>query len=74
MILQLSVLFICFIPFSYSQTNTINKACGMGDSTCSAGQICVNSKCECDPNGRRFWAGDQSQCRVCPPSYNRLRR
>ncbi len=74
MIIHLPILFICFIGFSYSQINTINKVCGIGDSTCGAGQLCVNSKCECDPNQRRFWAGEKYQCRVCPLDYNRQRR
>ncbi len=74
MILQFLLLFICFITLTYSQSSTINKACGIVDSNCGAGQSCVNSRCECDPNQRRFWAGDTYQCRVCPPSYNRSRR
>jgi len=72
--IHLPILFMCFIACSYTQLNTINKACGAGDSTCGAGQLCVNSRCECDPNQRRFWAGEQYQCRVCPPNYYRQRK
>jgi hypothetical protein len=74
MIDQLFVLLICFISLASSQSSTINKACGTDNSVCAAGQICVNGRCECDPNQRRFWAGEKYQCRVCPPSYTRLRR
>lgn len=74
MFIHLLVLFLCFIDCSYSQSSTINKACGIGDSTCGTGQACVNGRCECDPNQRRFWAGEKYECRVCPPGYNRQRR
>lgn len=74
MILQFLLLFICFITRTYSQSSTINKACGVDNSVCGAGQVCVNGRCECDPNQRRFWAGENYQCRVCPPTYTRSRR
>lgn len=70
-IIHLVILLISFIPSSYSQTNTINKACAIGGSTCGTGQACINGICECDPAYRRFWTGDKHQCRVCPLEYIR---
>ena len=75
MLIHLTTLFsISSITLSYSQINTINKACGKGGSSCGAGQACVNGLCQCDPFHRRFWTGDKHHCRVCPKEYNRLRK
>jgi len=74
MVIHLSLLFIYFISLSYSQTNTIDKVCVLGSSTCGVGQTCVNGKCECDPGQRRFWTGDKYHCRVCPSDYIRQRK
>ncbi|CAF1187329.1 unnamed protein product [Rotaria sp. Silwood1] len=71
LIVHLSLLFINFVTFSYSQINTINKACAIGGSSCGTGQACINGLCECDPVHRRFWTGEQYQCRVCPLDYIR---
>ncbi|CAF3843749.1 unnamed protein product [Rotaria magnacalcarata] len=74
MIVHLSLVFISFVAFSNSQANTIHKACSTGGSTCGAGQACINDICQCDPTHRRFWTGEQHQCRVCPPGYIRARK
>jgi len=71
---QFPLLIICFLRYSSSQRNTLNKACSAGDTKCDNGQVCINNRCECDPAQRRFWAGDKLQCRICPSHYSRLRR
>ncbi|UJR31841.1 hypothetical protein I4U23_019318 [Adineta vaga] len=68
---HLLLLFIWFNSILYSRSNTINKVCTYGDSTCGADQACVNGKCECDPSQRRYWTGFKFGCRVCPQAYRR---
>lgn len=72
--IQFTLLILYFIRYSYSQLNSIDKPCNIGDSKCENGQICTNNRCQCDPAQRQFWAGDQLKCRVCPSHYYRTRR